>query len=168
MQIATPIRANAPIECSRRSASLPPASETQTAPGKDIMQRPKTKPLTSFERDRRRGLITFVCLSVALVVAVVAGGAAAKRGGSSNATAGSELASGTGAGDLQSGAILFVPIEGNVCRRRAIDNDTWHTRNDGYVTCDEAVTWNSGAQGQKYFVTVRVDAIRAGFKAPPR
>ena len=69
-----------------------------------------------------------------------------------------------GPGELQSGAILFVPIEGNVCRRRAIDNETWRLRDDGFVTCDEAVTWNSGASNQKYFVAVRVDQIRAGFK----
>ena len=72
------------------------------------------------------------------------------------------------AGALRSGPILFVPIEGNVCRRRVIDNETWRIRDDGFVECDEAVTWNSGAENQKYFVAVRVDAIRAGFKATPK
>ena len=71
------------------------------------------------------------------------------------------------AGSMQSGAILFVPLEGNVCRKRSIDNETWRMRDDGHVVCDEAVTWNSGAENQKYFVAVRVDAIRAGFKAAP-
>jgi hypothetical protein len=45
-----------------------------------------------------------------------------------------------------------------------IDNHSWRIRDDGFVECDEAVTWNSGAENQKYFVATRVDAIRAGFK----
>jgi hypothetical protein len=129
------------------------------------MQRPKANQPTSFERDRRRGIITCACLSVILAAAIIAGGTVAKISGSSSANLGRQMTYMTAAGELQSGAILFVPVEGNVCRRRAIDNETWRLRDDGYVTCDEAVTWNSGAQSQKYFVAVRVDAIRAGFKA---
>lgn len=129
-----------------------------------VMRRSRAKS-TSFETDRRRGLITSACLSVILAIAMIASGTVAKNSGSSGGYLGREGNYASGSGELQSGAILYVPLEGNVCRKRAIDNESWRIRDDGYVVCDEAVTWNSSAQGQKYFVTVRVDAIRAGFKA---
>jgi hypothetical protein len=127
------------------------------------MRRPKAKTLTTFERDRRRGLIACAWLCAALAAAVIAGGTVSKSSGSSSASVGRE--GNYGPGELQAGAVLYVPVEGNVCRRRSIDNATWQIKDDGYVVCDDAVTWNSGAAGQKYFVAVRVDAIRAGFKA---
>jgi len=125
------------------------------------MRRPKAKAATSFERDRRRGLITCAWLSTALATAIIAGGSAMNNASS---PAG-EMAYMASADAMQSGAVLFVPVEGNVCRKRSIDNGSWRIKDDGYVVCDEAVTWNSGAATQKYFVAVRVDAIRAGFKA---
>jgi hypothetical protein len=129
------------------------------------MQRPKAKSSSSFERDRRRGIVTCACLSAILAAAMIARGTASKTTDVSGANSTREIAYMSPAGELQSGAILFVSVEGNVCRRRLIDNDTLRIRDDGFVTCDEAVTWNSGAQSQKYFVAVRVDAIRSGFKA---
>jgi hypothetical protein len=131
------------------------------------MRRKKIISRTSFDRDRRRGLITCACLSAILAAAVIGGGTVLKISGASSNT-GREMAYLDAAGALRSSPILFVPIEGNVCRRRVIDNQTWRIRDDGFVECDEAVTWNSGAENQKYFVTVRVDAIRAGFKATPK
>jgi hypothetical protein len=128
------------------------------------MRRKNVKLRTSFERDRRRGLITFTCLSGILAAAVIAGGTVAKLSGASSVNSGREMAYLDAAGVLRSGPILFVPVEGNVCRRRVIDNHSWRIRDDGFVECDEAVTWNSGAENQKYFVATRVDAIRAGFK----
>jgi hypothetical protein len=127
------------------------------------MQRVKTKPPTSFQRDRRRVIITCAGLFAMLAVAIVLGGHhAAKTAGPSGANPKGETAS---AGERHAGSVLFVPVQGNVCRKRVIDNATWRLRDDGYVTCDEAVTWNSEAQNQKYSVTERVDQIRAGFKA---
>src|SRR3954468_13982074 len=124
------------------------------------MRRKKVILRTSFERDRRRGLITCTCLSAILAAAVIAGGTVAEISGASSSNPGREVAYIDAAGTLRSGSILFVPIEGNVCRRRVIDNETWRLRDNGFVECDEAVTWNSGAENQKYFVAVRVDAIR--------
>jgi len=78
-------------------------------------------------------------------------------------------ASASGAGEdsgddyLATGSILFVPLEGNVCRKRLIDNKTWLIRDRGYVICDEAVSWNTNVQGRPYTATTRVDAIRNGF-----
>src|SRR5215207_9468508 len=116
------------------------------------MRRKNVKLRTSFERDRRRGLITCTCLSAILAAAVIAGGTVAKLSGASSFNSGREMAYLDAAGVLRSGPILFVPVEGNVCRRRVIDNQSWRIRDDGFVECDEAVTWNSGAENQKYFV----------------
>jgi hypothetical protein len=77
----------------------------------------------------------------------------------------SGAAAGEKGGDdyLTTGSILFVPMEGNVCRERLIDNKTWRMRDKGYVVCDEAVSWNAHTKGQPYSPTSRVDAIRSGF-----
>jgi hypothetical protein len=81
----------------------------------------------------------------------------------------SKQASGSGAGDqsgddyLSTGSILFVPQQGNICRKRLIDNKTWRMRDQGYVTCDEAVSWNANTVGTPYTAMSRVDAIRGGF-----
>ena len=81
----------------------------------------------------------------------------------------SKQVSGSGAGDqsgddyLATGSILFVPHQGNICRKRLIDNKTWRMHDKGYVICDEAVSWNANTVGQPYTATSRVDAIRGGF-----
>lgn len=81
----------------------------------------------------------------------------------------SKSVSGSGAGDqsgdeyLTTGSILFVPLQGNICRQRLIDNKTWMMRDKGYVMCDEAVSWNANTQGSPYSPLSRVDAIRGGF-----
>jgi hypothetical protein len=94
----------------------------------------------------------------------------ANRAGQS--TMASKPASGSGAGDqngddyLSTGSILFVPHQGNICRKRLIDNKTWRMHDKGYVTCDEAVSWNANnanTVGTTYTATSRVDAIRGGF-----
>lgn len=85
-------------------------------------------------------------------------------GSGSGSQEGTAQPSGTGDDDnLTTGSILFVPTEGNVCRRRFIDNRTWALRDAGHVICDEAVSWNSGVQAQSYSAASRLDAIRYGF-----
>jgi hypothetical protein len=61
-------------------------------------------------------------------------------------------------------AVLFVPLKGNVCRRRVIDNETWLIADAGYVTCDEAVTWNSHYPDVKFQFAERLDQLRTGFR----
>ena len=63
---------------------------------------------------------------------------------------------------LSNGSILFAPQAGNLCRQRLIDNKTWMMRDKGYVTCDEAVSWNANVQGFPSSVS-RLDAIRSSF-----
>jgi len=56
--------------------------------------------------------------------------------------------------------IIFVPILGNVCRKRLIDNATWRIRDIGFVSCRTALNprvQESGWSGS------RVDIIRHGF-----
>jgi hypothetical protein len=83
--------------------------------------------------------------------------------GSANGTSASGAGDQTGDDYLATGSILFVPLEGNLCRKRLIDNKTWMMRDKGYVICDEAVSWNANIQGQPYSPLSRVDAIRNGF-----
>jgi uncharacterized protein (AIM24 family) len=78
-------------------------------------------------------------------------------------------ASASGAGEngedyLTTGSVLFVPLQGNICRKRLIDNKTWLMRDKGYVVCDEAVSWNANTiPTTTYSPSARVDAIRSGF-----
>jgi len=114
------------------------------------------------ERDRHRGIVACVAVSAVLAAGILAGGYTAHTRASAERKENHMLAARVE--ELRTGAILYVPLEGNVCRLRLIDNGTWHTRDAGTVVCDEAVSWNSTLEGQKYFVAVRVESIRAGFR----
>jgi uncharacterized protein (AIM24 family) len=90
----------------------------------------------------------------------------ANRIGKSDGAGKQASTSGTGNGDgyLATGSVLFVPMEGNICRERLIDNKTWFIRDKGYVACDEAVSWNANTVATTtYSPVARVDAIRNGF-----
>lgn len=66
---------------------------------------------------------------------------------------------------LQSGALLFVPEYGNVCRVRWIDNATGQIRDGGQTICDEEASWNSNLpQQQQQKVEHRIGAIRNTFQ----
>lgn len=119
-------------------------------------------------RDLYRGLIATASLA-ALLGGILAGGygvhskmaAATERAALHYA----QLAAATGA-ELRNGAILFVPIGGNMCRRRWIDNATWTLRDGGEVECDRAVSWNATIpELQSYHVGQRMDAVRSTFRA---
>ena len=101
-----------------------------------------------------------VVLSAVLAAGILAGGYAARPKPTDKAAAAALSRS----QELRHGAILYVPVEGNVCRIRLIDNASWLTREGGTLICDDAVSWNSGVEGQKYFVAVRMESIRAGFR----
>jgi hypothetical protein len=119
-------------------------------------------PATPQDSDRRRGIVVCASLSVFLALTIFAASFAAQVSPQSHAAYAAFLSE---ASALRSGTILFVPVEGNVCRRRLIDNETWQIKDGGDVICNEAVSWNAHARTQKYFVAVRVDAIRSGFRA---
>ena len=69
---------------------------------------------------------------------------------------------GTGDDELRTGSILFVPDRGNVCRQKLIDNTTWRIWDNGFVYCNEAVSWNA-VHGRRYTPTSRIEAISDGF-----
>lgn len=62
-------------------------------------------------------------------------------------------------------AVLFVPLRGNICRQRVIDNETWLIADAGFVTCDEAVTWNSHYPDTRFQFTERIEQLRSGFRS---
>ena len=64
--------------------------------------------------------------------------------------------------DLTTGSIVFVPILGNRCRKRLIDNATWHIRDDGEVDCSTALSQSTNAHPR--WSAARVDVIRKGFR----
>ena len=47
--------------------------------------------------------------------------------------------------ELRTGSILIVPPQGNVCRQKLIDNATWRIRDNGFVLCNDAVSWHADA-----------------------
>jgi len=64
--------------------------------------------------------------------------------------------------ELATGSIIFVPILGNTCRKKLIDNATWQIRDSGPVDCRAALA--RGAYGNQLgWSTSRVDVIRNGF-----
>lgn len=64
--------------------------------------------------------------------------------------------------DLATGSIIFVPILGNTCRKKLIDNATWQIRDNGLVDCRAALA--QGAHGNQLgWSGSRVDVIRHGF-----
>lgn len=55
-----------------------------------------------------------------------------------------------------------MPILGNTCRKKLIDNATWQIRDNGFVDCRAALA--RGAHGNQLgWSTSRVDVIRNGF-----
>src|SRR5437660_583008 len=61
--------------------------------------------------------------------------------------------------DLTTGPILFMPVNGNTCRQRLIDNATGQIRDNGTVDCETALAQSSG----KRLSGTRVEIIRDGF-----
>jgi len=61
---------------------------------------------------------------------------------------------------LSTGSIIFVPVLGNVCRKRLIDNATWRIRDFGLIECRTAL--NPHAQESGWSAS-RVDVIRSSF-----
>jgi hypothetical protein len=64
--------------------------------------------------------------------------------------------------DLATGSIIFVPILGNTCRKKLIDNATWQIRDSGQVDCRAALGRGAHAN-QLGWSASRVDVIRNGF-----
>lgn len=136
---------------------LPPPVDPRPRPGTVVRQAARQK---YSRRERRIGMIL-----VGLFGFIFAGGftwtASVQWHNLANADA---LAMTAAEKERRRAAVLFVPLKGNVCRRRVIDNETWLIADAGYVTCDEAVTWNSHYPEVGFQFAERVEQLRSGFQ----
>ena len=114
----------------------------------------------SFSRDNRRAL--GICLIFGAVVAVGLGTAIRQTPKTATTTAVRGAANIPATDDLTTGSIVFVPIYGNTCRSRLIDNATWRIRDNGLVDCRAALTHNA-YDGPLGWSASRLDVIRHGF-----
>jgi hypothetical protein len=64
--------------------------------------------------------------------------------------------------ELRTGAILFIPFQGNNCRQHMFDNISGRIWFFGYVDCESAISRYAG-DGARRWSSARVDAIRDGF-----
>ena len=125
--------------------------------------RPPRAPAVS--REARQTLVACLVLLVLFGLVALFGNGIVPANFAANPSAIAER-SGTGDGDddLRTGSILFVPDQGNVCRKRVIDNATWRIHDGGAVVCNEAVSWNANAAGSRNSPIARIEAIRDGFQ----
>jgi len=113
-----------------------------------------------FRRDNRRALA--ICLLFGAVGTAGLGTVIQQSPLGSIGIAGKGPGYGQTDDDLATGSIIFVPVLGNTCRKKLIDNATWYIRDIGPVDCREALA--RGAHGNQLgWSASRVDIIRNGF-----
>jgi hypothetical protein len=119
-----------------------------------------------WHRERRFGAIAAVIVAFLFVLLLSVYGIQTHMAQAAARAAARDMqaALATGAA-LNTVAVLFVPDDGNVCRRRWIDNMTWTLRDGGKVDCDDAAQWNIDAPTREQKVERRLGAIRDGFQA---
>lgn len=149
----------------------PPVRRHQSAPRIPalpgaILVRSRTVASRTSKGERRRGAIAAVTVAF-LMVGLLSGYGVHRQMSQAAARAEArslQTALATGAA-LQSGAVLFVPEYGGVCRRRWIDNATWLLRDGGETDCDQAANWQATVPPADHKVGQRLDAIRSVFQA---
>jgi hypothetical protein len=113
-----------------------------------------------FRRDNRRALV--ICLLFGSVATVGLGTVIQQAPSGSIRIAANGPGFGQSDDDLATGSIIFVPILGNTCRKKLIDNATWQIRDSGPVDCRAALA--RGAHGNQLgWSASRVDLVRNGF-----
>ncbi len=116
----------------------------------------------SRRRDARRGVIATVVLVCVLTALLGAGfGVHSHVSAGRAALRASQMAA--VAAELRVSPILFLPLDGDLCRRRWLDNATWMLADGGTVDCADAATANAGgteAQQQP----PRFEMLSAGFR----
>jgi hypothetical protein len=113
-----------------------------------------------FRRDNRRALA--ICLLFGGIAFVGLGTVIQQAPTNTVRIAGNGPGSTQTDDELATGSIIFVPILGNNCRKKLIDNATWQIRDSGPVDCRAALA--QGAYGNQLgWSTSRVDVIRNGF-----
>lgn len=119
----------------------------------------------SWHKEQQRGLMIAVSLTVVLGALLVGYGVQAQIAGEAARIArrAEQIALATKE-ELKKGTLLFVPVYGNVCRQRWIDNATWTIRDGQDVICDEAASWTVNTKPTDQSVAQRMDAVRDGFR----
>lgn len=118
-------------------------------------------------RDGRRGFASAAILAT-LLFGLGGGGYSLRQQMDSNraALAAAKIAEiAQTAGALRVGPIIFMPPHGDECRRRLIDNATGKISDGGVVSCGDAGMWNQEAAQAQYNVGLRIDIMRASFRA---
>ena len=114
-----------------------------------------------FRRDNRRALA--ICLLFGAVASIGLGSVIQQAPSIGNLRiAGNGPGLTQGDDELATGSIIFVPILGNNCRKKLIDNATWRIRDSGPVDCRTALARGTNAN-EFGWSTSRVDVIRNGF-----
>ena len=120
----------------------------------------RQRPRRWFHRDNRRAFA--ICLLFGTIATLGVGTVIQQAPSGSIRIVGNGPGFGQTDDDLATGSIIFVPILGNTCRKRLIDNATWQIRDYGPVDCRAALA--RGAHGNELgWSTSRVDVIRHGF-----
>lgn len=141
----------------KASRTLLPPADFRPRPGKVVRQAARQK---YSRRERRIGLTL-----VGLFGLIFAGGFTWTASVQWHNLAHADAQAMTAAEkERRRAAVLFVPLKGNVCRQRVIDNETWLIADAGFVTCDEAVTWNSHYPDVKFQFAERIEQMRSGFR----
>jgi len=120
-------------------------------------QRPSRRPPSGWlGRDGWRAAAALLCAIFLLALGAHLGGWSAPLSGLPNSGQPARDAE-----DLTTGSLLIVPMFGNDCRQRRIDNATWRVWDDGVVRCDVALAQAADRRAQE--IASRVDIIRMGF-----
>jgi hypothetical protein len=112
----------------------------------------------SQSRDSRRALA--ICLLFGAIVLVGLG--TVIRNSPPGGTRIAATTSAQGNDDLTTGSIVFVPLFGNNCRTRLIDNATWRIRDNGVVDCNAALALKTHDR-RIGWSAARLDVVRQGF-----
>jgi hypothetical protein len=126
-------------------------------PGKSRSRRVRR----GFRRDNRRALT--ICLLFGAAASIGLGSVIQQA-----PSIGTLRIAGNGPGftqaddELATGSVIFVPVLGNDCRKKLIDNATWYIRDSGPVDCRAALARGAHAN-ESGWSTSRVDIIRNGF-----
>jgi hypothetical protein len=122
-------------------------------------------PRKRWSKERRGGAIACVMIAFAAVLSLSVYGVHSQMTQSALRAAERELQIAIATGSaLKTVKVLFVPDDGNVCRQRWIDNNSWTLRDGGQVDCEDAALWNVDVPDREQKVERRIGAIRHGFQ----
>jgi hypothetical protein len=117
------------------------------------------RPAKGKRRPRERVRHVTVVLAIAAVLAAGAFGSQAYFATKPQAAAAGRA---SGAEEIYTGSILYMPNEGRLCRQILFDNHTGRFTDNGYVDCENAAY--HGGNDPKRWSAARVQVISSGFR----